>query len=386
MTSINFAGIGLSLLFLILIISKKGKDIRDYLLGFFIFLLGTYLLIKFIFEKELYVSYPVGIYLDIYYWVLLGPTLFLYTLTSIKGESKFRPVYLLTLLPAFAVTILFSDYIFINPQDFVKNYETYDTHVIIGYFIWLYNSLFFYILSILFLKKHQNNIKDQFSYSKSIDLKWLYYLSHGFAAFILFLVLKSTILFLFNWRIPIDNYNLSIWVVIVYIFGIGYYGYKQKGIFEGENLGNNGQGIENEQHTKELKRNKPNGTYEKSGMNREESLFILNKLKNFMESQKPYLDCELSLPILAAELGISTHKLSQVINENLNKNFFDFINGYRLERVKELLADSSCSNYKIESLAYDSGFNSKSTFYNLFKKSVGLTPAEYRRKYKLKVG
>lgn len=383
MTSINFAGIGLSVLFLIHIISKRNKDIRDYLLGFFILLLGTYLLIKFIFENELYSSYPIIIYLDIYYWVLLGPTLLIYTITSIRRESKLRFIYLSALIPALTVTVLFSDYLFVNPLDFVKNYESYDTGIIIGHFIWLYNSLIFYIISIVYLKKHRKRIKHRYSYTKSIDLKWLYYLTHGFAVFIFYLVLKSTIKFVFNWSIPIDNYNISVWVVIIYIFGIGYFGYKQRNIF-GDDKVDEVSGIKNQLNV--FNKVKTAGTYEKSGLNNKEAQLLLIQLKEYMKAEQPYLDCELSLPDLASKLNISTQKLSQVINKNLNMNFFDFINGYRIEKVKELLSDPEQDNYKIESLAYDSGFNSRSTFYNLFKKSVGVTPAEYRRKYRLKAG
>ena len=71
--------------------------------------------------------------------------------------------------------------------------------------------------------------------------------------------------------------------------------------------------------------------------------------------------------------------ISQVLNEHMNQNFFDFINRYRIEWVKELLSDPGNNDQKIFSLAYDSGFNSKSTFYNLFKKTVGVTPTVFRQ-------
>ena len=98
-----------------------------------------------------------------------------------------------------------------------------------------------------------------------------------------------------------------------------------------------------------------------------------------METEKPYLDGKLSLKKVATDLGISTNYLSQVINENLNKNFFDFVNEYRVEMVKEMIIDPSNKNYTLLAIAYDCGFNSKSSFNSIFKKHTGLTPTEYQK-------
>ena len=105
-----------------------------------------------------------------------------------------------------------------------------------------------------------------------------------------------------------------------------------------------------------------------------------------MLSEQLYLESELHLAALAVKVNVSTHKLSQVINEYLDKNFFDFVNEYRIEKVKEFLGDPNYNKFKIVSLSYDSGFSSKSTFYNLFRKLEGMTPGEYRQKHQLKTG
>jgi len=97
-----------------------------------------------------------------------------------------------------------------------------------------------------------------------------------------------------------------------------------------------------------------------------------------MQKDKPFLESEITINRLADLLGTSIHKLSQVINEEHNRNFFDFINYYRINEVKKLLSDSTIDDFKIESIAYDCGFNSKSSFYAIFKKHTHLTPTEYR--------
>jgi AraC-like DNA-binding protein len=380
LTSLNIAGLVLSLFFITLILTKKNKQLRDYLLVFFIYLLGTYLLIKYVFQYDLYNTYPIIVYLDICYWVLLGPTLYIYTLVSTKGENHLKASYLYTLIPAFLVTICFSEYIFNNPADLFNDWNNRSTIVEIGIYVWLYNSPVFYILTIITLLKHKKRIKNHFSYSRKVDLKWLFYLSNGFALFILFIILRGPAYWYLGWDFKIDNYSLSMAVVFVYIFGIGYFGYRQPGIF-GNYVADVNPGI-----GKDVKIITENGngknhlSYQKSGLGNQEAQEIIGRLEGIMVSEQLYLDSELNLVTLAHKTNVSTHKLSQVINEYLDKNFFDFVSEYRIENVKNLLTHPENNQLKIVSLAFDSGFNSKSSFYKLFKKAEGITPAEYRKR------
>ena len=97
-----------------------------------------------------------------------------------------------------------------------------------------------------------------------------------------------------------------------------------------------------------------------------------------MEVSRPYLDPDLSLQSLAEALFVSRHQLSAIINSRQKMNFFEFVNSYRVREVMELMkkdADRKMKNYEI---AYDAGFNSKATFYRIFKQLAGLTPSEYR--------
>jgi AraC-like DNA-binding protein len=81
-------------------------------------------------------------------------------------------------------------------------------------------------------------------------------------------------------------------------------------------------------------------------------------------------------------LNTNFHRLSQVINESFHQNFYDFINTYRIEESKIRLINPESDKYKIISIAYDSGFSSKSSFYNAFRKNTGITPGEYLKKMK----
>jgi AraC-like DNA-binding protein len=99
-----------------------------------------------------------------------------------------------------------------------------------------------------------------------------------------------------------------------------------------------------------------------------------------METNKPFLDNDLSINDLSVQTEISRHHITQVLNEKYKRNFFTFINEYRVKEVMERFSDPRFNNYTILAIALDSGFNSKTTFNSFFKSQTGLTPSEYREK------
>ncbi len=120
-------------------------------------------------------------------------------------------------------------------------------------------------------------------------------------------------------------------------------------------------------------------SYSKSllkGLNTE---FLMKELDNMMKEKKLFLNEELTLKDIAEMLHISQHQLSQLLNERLNMNFNNFINSYRVEYAKTLLIEKP--DWNVITIAYESGFNSKSTFYDAFTRHAGMTPLEYRKNY-----
>jgi AraC-like DNA-binding protein len=126
-----------------------------------------------------------------------------------------------------------------------------------------------------------------------------------------------------------------------------------------------------------------NGKYRKSALTGEQAEKILARLVNVMEHDKPYLEMGLTLHMLADKLEVSPHHLSQVINEKLDKSFFDFVNEYRVGEAKKALADSESDRFSILGIAMEAGFNSKSAFYTAFKKYTGMTPSQFKEQIKL---
>lgn len=105
----------------------------------------------------------------------------------------------------------------------------------------------------------------------------------------------------------------------------------------------------------------------------------MDQLKTVMVEEKPFIKNSFSRSDLAERLSISDHQLSQVINERTDTNFFGMVNQYRTWEAKKMLDDPDNDHLKIEQIAYDVGYNSKSAFYAAFKKEFNCTPHAYRK-------
>ncbi|WP_165830457.1 helix-turn-helix domain-containing protein [Flavobacterium aquariorum] len=150
------------------------------------------------------------------------------------------------------------------------------------------------------------------------------------------------------------------------VFFLAYFSLQQKEIFDF-----NKNDLDELSTIKEYKRENPKRVSE----NRLNELD--EKLRMLMNSEKVYLENDLSLPKLAKSMGASCNEASFVINELYGDNFYNFINKYRIGEAKILLLSEKYSQLNILGIAYESGFNSKTTFNTTFKKYIGLSPTEF---------
>ena len=98
-----------------------------------------------------------------------------------------------------------------------------------------------------------------------------------------------------------------------------------------------------------------------------------------MEQDTLYLNPDLTRQALADHLKINPNTLSHILNKNLRKSFHDFVNEYRVREVMHKIGQPEFLHYTLEGIAYESGFNSKSTFNAIFKKISGKTPRQYKK-------
>lgn len=104
----------------------------------------------------------------------------------------------------------------------------------------------------------------------------------------------------------------------------------------------------------------------------------IKKLNHLVEVDKIYCETDISLQRLAQKLSVTPHQLSQLLNEKVGHNFFDFINSHRVEEVKRILSGPRGDEIKMSSVAHQVGFNTMPAFYNSFKRYTGMTPNQYK--------
>ncbi len=113
----------------------------------------------------------------------------------------------------------------------------------------------------------------------------------------------------------------------------------------------------------------------------DESARIIAELKRYMDEKKPYLNAEFKLRDLASEINYPLHEISQVLNQNLNQSFPDFVNKYRVEEVIKRMKDKAYARFTFFAIAQQCGFNSKTSFYRIFKNETGKTPADFIKEH-----
>jgi AraC-like DNA-binding protein len=106
---------------------------------------------------------------------------------------------------------------------------------------------------------------------------------------------------------------------------------------------------------------------------------LIETLNSVMNENQFHKNTNIKLNDIAKELHISSHQLSQLLNDNLGKSFAFFINEYRIEESKQLLKEKN--QFTLEAIGFEAGFSSKSTFYATFKKVTGQTPSEYKKQF-----
>lgn len=359
-------------LFFALLIFQKKKALHDKVLILWLIYLGVYTGIYALFSETMFDNFHILSASFISLLLLHGPFLFLYISSLADINFKMNQ----TKLIHFAPFVLFNLFLLIASQypeisEGIRLNHTHGMHKP----VWVFNLFlisvvlsgpFYFILSILSLKRLDVNIFNNFSTLENVNLSWLRKLIYTFGFIWTALMIFATIHHVFNmfsWIFCTHGLTLSLSVFIIII---GYLGLKQKEIFV--NFTDSGSEFVTEERAK----------YSGVAADEEETKHYVSNLRQYMDAEKPYLDPEISLPELSKRLGVSSHFLSRVINEQLGVNFFDFVNRYRVEEVKLRITDPKFNYLSILGIAFESGFNTKSTFNRVFKKTTGLTPKEFR--------
>lgn len=364
-------GIFVAFFLALLIFTKKGKNRADVILGVWMLVIGTHLMGYYSYASGLVYDYPQFMWLNLPYPFIHGPMLFLYAQALTNPEkSKPKTWALHFILPLF-ILVIHIPFIFLPQKEILEilkqgGRNVKDWQSILHWVLLVISGPFYVFTTHRLLSKHKKRILNQFSNQQKISLNWLRVLFYGMA------LMWFLIIF-------VGNDPLIFSAATVFTTFIGYYGINQVGIFSNQHYRNEQIIPFREEINSERKK------YAKSGLNDEMAKVIHQELNQLMKTERLFTQPELSLNDLAARLDIHSNSLSQVINGIEGVNFYDYINSLRIEEFKRMASRPENQKFTLLGLAYECGFNSKSTFNRIFKKTTGMSPSEYMKSQKVKM-
>lgn len=308
---------------------------------------------------------------------LIGPLIYFYIESLFTKVDFTKSKVWLSFVPFILLSLLISlPLLFQNPnEDMIFDYlQYYFDNGTIFYAIEMGSLFMFTILSLKKLKQYTLIIKNYFSNLTPIDILWSKRLLLGI---ILYLVI-DTFLLISGFQpknFPFFDNQINLLTMLVVVLYLGYYGFFQAQILIPAFL------------LKEEKKNPTNqitSTRNTTSFSEQEIENIRLSIKNALEKEQLFLNESLTLSTLANHVQLTDKKLSTFINQELNTNFYQLINQYRLTTFKAEIGLAKNQHLTIWGIASQCGFNSKTSFNRIFKKQTGLTPSQYQKSLPIK--
>jgi len=301
------------------------------------------------------------------------PLLYLYVLSVIYSDFKFQKKHLWHILPwLINFIILIPRYFAVDFDDKLtflnENIIEKKPEIIISYFLVHIQMVIYFIWSFIAIKKYKTLLLENYSNASLFNYTWLFQLISIFAFEAFFATFKNILLFAHSETIYFYTMIILQITLLILLCWIVLKALHNPELFRGINS--------NMQLVKQLVIESP---VSHNSLNTEKELDEIVLLKNHMKEAEPYLNAMLTIDDLANQIEIPTKDLSVLINHNLNKHFFDFVNEYRIEKAKELLVSEDRKGHTVLEILYEVGFNSKSSFNTAFKKYTQVTPTLYRK-------
>lgn len=300
-----------------------------------------------------------------------GALLYLYCRHAIV-ERPLSAIDFIHFLPLLICWLLNID-ILMAPADekltLVINGPTHSLAFVLSQFILFVQAFVYIYFSARLINQHQNKAKHTLSSFNPSIFKWLWML------LILNLVIWTLkVLSQISQEVSFLS-SVGSFLIVVLIYSIAMVQWRDPKLFKVEQLTDSP--VVMSQNTQTDKHLKPVAGNSVGSLSQEIRLSLLKDVKQLMDEQKLYLENHLTLSSLAEAIGISTHHLSEVLNQEVGKNFYQFVNEYRIHFICEKIKSNPSD--KILDLAFSAGFSSKSTFNAVFKQIAGVTPSQYRK-------
>ncbi|MCP4625395.1 MAG: helix-turn-helix transcriptional regulator [bacterium] len=351
-------------------------------------LFSYYMLVKILCGTKLIFDYPhfAQTYRPIPF--LIWATFYFYVKAMTNPSFRFQVIDCIHLIPFILYSLYLLPFFMADETIKINSASTpLPTHYILAVVLQTGLLLLYLIQSYRILRDHRRHIQDLFANIEKEKLNWLKYLLIMFgiiwvAAFLKFI---SGIEYTADFVIPPILLCLT-------IYGVGFYALKQPEIFKDIRIETALTGSDDEHTGSPVESNPANSPqeeqtsvvkhhpkYKYSSLKPRDLSDYGQKLIEYINKDKPYINNELKLQDIASYLGLPPYQLSQVINTELKTNFYSLINKYRIEEAKRLLIDPDKQHLNILEIAFETGFNSKSAFNTAFKKSTTMTPSQYKQ-------
>lgn len=342
---------------------------------------------------------------------LYGPLVYLYALTVADRSRRFTGRDALHLIPFLAVVVTGIPIYMMSGAEkvaFFQQLQRGDRPLLIAVSdpLKLVSGVTYAVLTVHFLVRHREQVKESYSSTERVNLQWLLWLGAAAASIWLLAVVFEVLGLAGGHRFARSDDVISL-AIAVLVYAIGYKGLRQPEIFRYETaeypIPRQARSAAPETAVVHLPepevaaRAEPREApatpalgeepepesaaprYERSGLSEREARRLKEALATVMERDRPWQDSELTLADLADRLSTTPHKLSEVLNSQLGQSFYDFVNGYRVREVQRRIAAGEAQRLRMLTLALDAGFASKSTFNQAFKKHTNQTPSDYRQ-------
>lgn len=357
--------------FALLLLQKKSRVNHDNILIVWLVYLGLFIGGYSLYSHELFTEFNLFSAHLISLFLLQGVFIYLYASRLVSKRGEFNKKKLLHLLPfvAFNVYLIIASFF----PHYANEIRVENAHMnghppflfLLFLIVTLLSGSFYFLLTLKLFRKHDINIFNNFSSTKNVNLDWLRKLIIVFGVIWTALIIITFIHHVFNLFSMVFCTDSLFLALSVFVILVGYFGLQQQLVF-----GNDFEQIQilTEEKVK----------YSGSTLKENEAAQYSAQLEEYLRLEKPYLDPELTLSQLAEQINISPHHLSQIINEQFQLNFFEYINQFRVEEVKSRISNPKYESYSLLGIAMDAGFNSKSAFNRVFKKITHQTPSQFK--------
>ncbi len=366
---ILITGIVIGSLILFFLFKKDKKELPQYLLiVLFLFLLCEFIISYFFLHEIYFIKLPSIIFSSAITW-FLGPLIFLYIKSLFTDEKKLIKKNLIHFIPYVVNLVLKSIiYIIYFPSDIdnATYMQIFEKKWVLDVVLSDLYFILYLLLTLRMFYRFKKAIKSNYSNLTEHDFIWLKYMLFGYL-----LVMSVDTFISIIGLYSLYGFYITIITTVIVIIYLGYYGINQSRILLPDFLII--EEVDNEGDTKKANKN------QLSHSSDQEIKELKLSLENILKNDKPYLDENLTLKKLADLIPTSDKKLSTLLNQYMDISFYDIINKQRVEAVKEKMIAENSKKYSLMGIAYDCGFNSKSSFIRTFKKETGFSPSEYKK-------